>query len=160
MMTKPTREALGEWLTHQLGKPYVWGGKGEVHVLGGTIRTECFDCSGLVTAGLMAIGFPKNCPKCGLDMKGWHNCRKLFTEFSKLSEPGKPRSLDLAFYGMDEDSVDHVMFVWGDGKVLGACGGNSNCIDPMSSLRKGAKVRFRDSVNYRPDFRGYRELPF
>jgi predicted RNA-binding Zn-ribbon protein involved in translation (DUF1610 family) len=151
-----TRTNLRDWLTRQLGKPYLWNAKGEVHIIGGQVSTECYDCSGLVTSGLMAVGYPTRCPHCGLTMKGWHNCRRLFFEL-RMTE--KPQPLDLAFYGPDPDSVEHVMFVWGDGRVMGACGGNKHSTDPMQSLRSGQKVQFRHSPNYRPGLLGYRELP-
>lgn len=134
------------WLIAQRGKPYLWGGKGAVLACGDQ-QVECFDCSGLITAGLFNLGCP--------DWRQTHSAAKLFDVLKPTKDPHPG---DLAFYGPPK-SITHVMINWGDGRVYGAAGGGRQSVDPLRSVKSGAKVQFRASVKYRPDFRGYRKLP-
>jgi murein DD-endopeptidase len=119
------------------GKPYVWGAKGP----------DAFDCSGLVTWALHECGGP--------DWRNSHNSARLFAELAPVE---KPQEGDLAFYGQP-GRVTHVMVCWGDGRVYGACGGDSTTTSvEMAKLRK-AKVQYRAKADYRPGFLGFRRLP-
>lgn len=128
--------------------PYLWGAKGP----------DNFDCSGLVTWALLQAG-------CR-DWRQTHSSHVLWNVLEPLDELvetdgriiQKPQPGDLAFYGAP-GRINHVMVVWGDGRVIGACGGNSDTTGIAEALKRNAKVRFRSSLNYRPDFRGYRKLP-
>ncbi len=133
----PRRTRLMEWATGQVGKLYRWGAKGP----------DNFDCSGLVTAGLLELGLP--------DWRMTHNASRLFAE---LVPTDNPLPMDLVFYGQPEH-VSHVVFFYGDGRILGACGGNQGTTTNAVALATGAAVKFRKSVNYRPDCRGFRKLP-
>jgi hypothetical protein len=145
-----------DWLLAQKGKPYVWGSKGNRHVIGGTIAIECYDCSGLVTKGLVELGHPRACRICKLDLCGFHNAQRLFDELEPVSVPA---AMDLVFYGSGVRHVSHVMVWWGDNRVFGASGGNRDSIEAAVSLRRGQKVKFQATRDYRPDFLGFRRLP-
>jgi hypothetical protein len=158
----PSREALRVWLVEQAGKPYLWCGKGERRMVDGAGLVACFDCSGLVTVGLVAAGYPPICTRLGCDARGrtlvgYHSAQRLWND---LEPTGLPFALDLAFYGRNERHVEHVMFVWGDGRVYGSCGGNSSTTDPSEALRRGQGVKFRPHPKYRPDLVGFRRTPF
>lgn len=129
----PKRAQFVEWCQSQLGKPYIWGAKGP----------DTFDCSGLITAGLLACGHE--------DWRQTHNSARLF---DKLEPVEKPEVGDFAFYGPPH-RVTHVMVVWFDGQVYGASGGNRDTITP----RPGAAVQTKRRVFYRRDFRGFRKNP-
>jgi hypothetical protein len=150
-----SRAALQAWLLEQYGAPYVWSAKGGLRKVDGRER-PCFDCSGLVTSALLEAGHPRLCAQCGQGLRTWHNAQRLWDELEPTETPGE---LDLAFYGLDGQHVNHVMFCWPDGRAYGAAGGNSGTVDPAEALRRGAKVQFRSSPTYRPDFLGYRKLP-
>lgn len=131
-MTLVAPEAFLRWCLERVGKPYVWGAKGP----------DAFDCSGLVTAGVLACGGP--------DWRQTHNSARLF---DVLAPTQWPVAGGLAFYGPPHRVV-HVMVVVGDGRVFGAAGGGSQTTTPT----KGACVQFRASVDYRRDRRGFRAL--
>lgn len=131
------RGAFISWCQMQMGKPYTWGAKGP----------DAYDCSGFVTAGIRACGGP--------DWRQTHNSQALFDalEPTDTPEPG-----DLAFYG-PPGKINHVMVHWIDGRVIGACGGDSSTTTAELATARGAAVQFRKQVRYRPDFRGFRRLP-
>lgn len=130
----PSRFAFLDTILNKEGAPYIWAAKGP----------DTFDCSGLVTWGIQEVG--------GEDLRPYHNAARLFAE---LEPTDQPEPGDLCFYG-PPGRINHVMVFVGDGRVYGAAGGNSSTKTPT----KGAKVQFRPKVRYRPDFRGYRRLPF
>lgn len=132
-----TRLMLHDWLVEQEGRYYLWGSKGP----------DNFDCSGLVTCGLLAMGLP--------DWRATHSSARLY---SVLDDTMEPLPMDLAFYG-PPSGITHVMFVWGDGRVYGACGGNSGTLTLQVAREQKAKVQFRHKVLYRPGFRGFRRIP-
>lgn len=129
----PKRAQFLEWCQAQLGKPYIWGAKGP----------DAFDCSGLITAGLLACGFD--------DWRQTHNSARLF---DKLQSTNKPEPGDFVFYGPPH-RITHVMVVWFEGQVYGASGGNRDTLTP----RPGAAVQTKKRVFYRRDFRGFRKNP-
>lgn len=143
----PLRVRLIEWAQHQAGCLYVWGGKGERW--GGHDGPVVYDCSGLVTCGLLYLGLP--------DWRQTHNAARLYEALEPVPAL-QVMPMDLAFYGQPHH-ISHVMFHWSDGRVYGAAGGNSSTVTPELAMKIGACVRYRDSHMYRPDFRGFRRLP-
>jgi cell wall-associated NlpC family hydrolase len=152
-----SRAAFLEYIQAQKGKPYVWGSKGDLHVVSGAVQVECFDCSGLVTRGMLQAGYPRGCPICQRDLLGFHGAQRLFDELVVVS-PGKLQAGDLMFFGAGPRHVTHVMVWLSREECMGASGGNSGSIDPVVSLRLGQKVKVQPTT-YRPDFVGYRALP-
>ncbi len=141
------RIQLLDWLLRQEGKPYVWGAKGDFNPdpnKGGEL-VQCYDCSGLVSVGLKLHGV-KDCPDGS------------FNQFAKFESTLDPMPLDLAFYGPPK-RINHVMWVWGDGRVYGACGGNSSVMTVSAARRINACVKWKSKAKYRPDFRGFRKIP-
>lgn len=127
------RQRFLEWCEQQRGKPYIWGGKGP----------NTFDCSGIITAGLLACGWK--------DWRQTHNSARLFD----VLEPVEAAEVgDFAFYGPPK-RITHVMVVWYGGGAYGASGGNSSTTKPTP----GASVKAKKTVNYRRDFRGFRKNP-
>lgn len=134
------------------GTPYCWpdarngySGKG----LHSPQEPDSLDCSGTVTCGLF------NATKGALDWRSDHNAARLFLE---LKPTGTPKPGDLCFYG-PPGRITHVMTWVGDGRVVGACGGNRDTLSVEIARKVGARVKYRASHLYRPDFAGYRELP-
>lgn len=144
------RQQLRAWLLARQDCPYAWGFKGGLTLMpDGTMR-DAYDCSGLVTAGLMHTGGP--------DWRQTHGSGALFDELPRLEAEELPQPLDLAFYGQP-GQISHVVYVWDDGRIFGACGGNHTCTNAIIAAKMGAKVQFKPSRDYRPDFRGYRRFP-
>lgn len=142
-LTQPPdlRARFIELAKEQLGKPYVWNADGP----------DTFDCSGLVCWLLKEL-FVSN-------WGATHNCQKLWDELVPTKNP-KPG--DLAFYGLRGKHAvkcSHVMIHVGDGRVIGACGGNRDVTSVQAAIAKGARVQFKTSKDYRPDFIGYRVAP-
>ncbi len=144
-----------EWANHREGCSYIWGGKGEELPASEWTRLglevplvrEVFDCSGFVTCAMHYLGLN--------DWRLTHSADRIF----HLLEPtNDPDPMDMAFYGQPSH-INHVMFVWEAGKVMGAGGGNSGTHTLDTAHRVGAKVRVRSNHLYRPDFRGWRKLP-
>lgn len=132
---KSRRQDFLDWCYAQKGKPYIWGADGP----------NGFDCSGLICAGLLAVGGP--------DWRATHNSERMFRELSEI-QGRSAMAGDLVFYG-PPNRITHVMVLWEDGRVYGATGGNSKTTTPT----KGAAVQFRRSIHYRPDLRGLRAFP-
>lgn len=124
------------WALQQEGKPYRWNADGP----------DAFDCSGLICYGVYLIGGP--------DWRATHNCKRLWAE---LEPTTAPLPGDLVFYG-PKGAPNHVMIYTGDGRVYGACGGNSDTTTLEIALEKKAKVRYCSRIHYRPDFLGFRKL--
>lgn len=133
------RTKLLAWAAVRQGAPYIWGAKGPEH----------FDCSGFVVSGMLDVGLAP------VDWLYSHNAARLF---AALEPTTNPQPLDLCFWGQP-GRVSHVMFLWHDGRVYGATGGNQSTTTVELAAHAGACVRFKSSSNYRPDFRGYRRLP-
>lgn len=128
-----------------VGAPYVWGGKGAVVAPYGL---RAFDCSGLVTYAYLKAGGP--------DWRLTHNTDKLWAECKAVESP---RAGTLCLYGKAGDP-SHVMIWVAEGVVVGASGGGSNTTSIGLAQDVGARVKVYASVHYRPDFIGYRELPW
>ena len=79
------------------------------------------------------------------------NFRSGVWEAEKI-EPGKEQAMDIVFYGSGTNA-GHVVFAMGDGKVIGASGGNPQTTSDAAAKTKGAKVRI-DDRNYRNDLIG------
>lgn len=137
----PERIKLMDWLLAQKGKLYVWNADGP----------DYFDCSGLVAGAMFVLGLG--------DVRKTYRSVEMFAKFEpvafKLAKPG-----DLVFYGSPE-RVSHVDFLWGDGRVFGAGGGDETTTTPeLAMRRRGACVRFKAHHLYRPGLRGFRKFPF
>lgn len=134
------------------GTPYCWPDDSNGYLGKGLQRPEspeALDCSGTVTCGLF------NATKGRLDWRATHNAARLY---DSLEPTQTPKPGDLAFYGRGTH-VTHVMTVVGDGRVVGACGGNSHTLSVELARKAGARVKYRVSVAYRPDLVGFRSLP-
>lgn len=118
------------------GSPYIWASKGP----------DTFDCSGLVTWAIWAAG--------GIDRRIDYNANRMMQEFDVVDIPATG---DLVFYGQrgSPDHASHVMIFMGCGCVYGSSGGNQYTTKPTP----GQCVKYHRSVQYRPDFLGYRKLP-
>lgn len=120
--------------------PYRWDSKGP----------DRFDCSGLVTWALSAVGAIP--PASRLNT----NCRVMWTTLPPTEDP---QPGDLCFYGAP-DAPDHVMALCEDKQtVYGAAGGNSDTTTDEIAAKRGAAVQYRPLVRYRADFLGYRKAP-
>lgn len=152
------RLRLIKWLLAREGAYYRWGAKGQELPADAWLALELeppkcrelYDCSGLVTSAMHAMGLH--------DWRLTHNAARLFDVLETIpaahAAPG-----DLVFYGQP-GQVSHVMFAWDHGRVYGACQGNASTLTLATAAKDGSKVRTRDRVKYRPDVRGYRRFPF
>jgi NlpC/P60 family len=96
---KRSANAFITWLHQQLGKPYVLGGTGP----------NSYDCSGLVYAGLKAIGFSSP-PRTSEDQ---------WAAFPHINRSQlKPGDLVFSQWPGDDASPGHVQVYIGGGKVL------------------------------------------
>lgn len=140
----PGSKILPEFLRQvesRIGCPYCWpapinGYSGKD--LENASYKKCYDCSGLVTASLLAAGGP--------DWRSTYNAKRLYDvsmpiELSDLS-PG-----DLAFYGTKANSpvtghlVSHVAVCFGGPNMIEAMGGTSQCLTPAIAKATNASVR-------------------
>lgn len=132
------------WLKDRLGADVLWAQKGPA----------AFDCSGLVTCGLLALGGP--------DWRATHNTDRLWAELepTETPEPG-----DFAFWwapGADapaKGDVEHVAVVCAGGLILTADGATHSITTLDAARQAHAVVRLRESVHYRKRFAGYRRFP-
>ena len=117
-----------------VGTPYMWAGKNPV--IG-------FDCSGLICEGLMATGL--------LPFGSVLSSQQLYDHFKAAKpEPIAARG-NLAFFGKDAKSIEHVGLVIGDGLMVEAGGGDHTVTDRGKASDKNAFVKVRP-IHYRRDF--------
>lgn len=131
------------WLIDQLGKPVLWSQKGP----------GSFDCSGLVTAALHAIG-GAGAP----DLRATHNSQRLADEtphLSTFSDIAVPMQGDLCFYGLDLGGVEHVAIWLDSGKAISADGATPkiNTLEesqknPLNRVRLHSTWKFRGDLPY------------
>jgi len=122
----------------QLGKPYIWAGRGDFVVSAGKqvhpATLGCpefaFDCAGLVGWAAWRSG--------AQDLRGWWGAQHLATALPPR-QPGEP--FELAFYGRDMAHVTHVAIHLGGGLVLEAAGGDATTLTYADALRRAARVR-------------------
>lgn len=142
-----------EWAKLRLNRaPVLWRGKGYFLFdanAPGALRShgyasEVYDCSGLVTVGLMAIGGP--------DLRPTHNAAKLF-DASTPVEFLEAKQGDLVFYGDDAAKPSHVAIADGCGGVISADGATSRVLEYETARdNKHARVHLHDSPHYRGDY--------
>lgn len=134
----PARARYTQLARAQLGKPVLWASKGP----------DAFDCSGLVTWTLHAIG--------GIDLRATHNAQKLHDESHALLLPDGnsiiPAPGDLIFYGHGKNAVEHVA-IWLEGdKAISADGATSKITKLEIALANPAnRVRLHDAIGFRRD---------
>ncbi len=154
------RQRFLEIVLAQEGKPYIWTAKGP----------DAFDCSGLVTFGLKGAGYSDHVSLFaptelkGITDKNWQLFCNAHRLYSHLSRTDAPQAGDLAFYGMRKMSgsqATHIVVYMGpdDKRIIGANGGGSGTTSAIIAAKQGAKVKFKPSHLYRPDFLGFRVLP-
>jgi cell wall-associated NlpC family hydrolase len=127
----------------EIDAPYIWDGKGEL-IKGQRV----FDCSGYPTWAFYRAGGP--------DYRATHNAKRLFTELKPVNEP---RAGTLCFYG-EKDNPEHVAIHIAEGVVVEAGGGDRKTTTLDLARAKCACVKVKSTYLYRPDFIGFRELPF
>lgn len=141
----------------QIGKPYIWCGKGDQlwHAKGAVPNTfgqNVFDCSGLVTWAFW---------KCSLgDFRMKHSAQTLYNKLREVPGGSATAYLAghpaLAFYGMRTDAITHVGLVfnlYGKDMTVEAAGGGSTTNFPVP----GACVKLH--APNRRDLIGVRALP-
>lgn len=143
------------WWEAQLGLPYLWAG--DVPDLGSGAQLVGLDCSGFVSGGIYVA------TKGRVDLRHTHRARDLHA----LSPcTAQPQPGDLVFYQSRSGVVIHVEVWWGDGprynpqdprtsRTLGASGGGSANTTVAYSVARGARVRWRSTVDSRRGFCGF-----
>lgn len=127
----------------KLGKPVLWGAKGD----------HAYDCSGSVTASLKEIGGP--------DLRATDNAHALHEKSRELGAPATEHPLpgDLVFYGVLEGVGDtqkvrfvHVAVVDEFGGVISADGATPSIKTLSQAMANPAnRVRRHNTIRYRKD---------
>jgi hypothetical protein len=144
----------GFWVS-QLDKPCLWAAKGSFFVdERGQVKQfleedSAFDCSGLMTCGLLKVGAP--------DHRADWNAQAMADLFPPIETPELG---DFGFYGSDWQHVIHVVGVLAGGHIVSADGATSSVRTLSEAKKKGAKVRFHNGPLYRTGFLGYRRNYF
>jgi len=128
------REAMRNLALKLVGCPYIWGGPNPWTGL---------DCSGFVVWVYQVFGI--------LPSGDW-TAQGLFDHFdgSVLRAPANLLPGDLVLYGVNTQSISHVMLALGGGLVVGASGGGHTTTTPEEARRRGAQVKVKP-WNYRGD---------
>lgn len=156
MVTLPVAPELALFyakLLAQEGFPYTWpgeanrwSGKG----LPGSIYPTGRDCSGTVTWALYEAGYRP-------DLRATCNTRAMWANWR---EAPNPLPGDVVLYANAKSGIiEHVMTLMADGRVFGADGAGSNCPDPQTAAKLGAKVQWRSGIHYRGVVKGFRMNP-
>lgn len=122
-----------DFVLSQVEKPALWGTKGP----------DAFDCSGLVTCGLLAAGAP--------DMRHTHNADRLRAETRPLLPSERPIPGDLIFFDADANGVsEHVGIVKDAKTAIDASGASSRINSIEDAIKHLARVRLHAGHFYRP----------
>ncbi len=140
----------------QVGKPYVWGARGEQQwgpAGPQALPSLAFDCSGLVLYAALRAG--------SKDRTMMENAQ---TMFDSLKAPGLASSPHLRFYGKAPDAITHVavgFYVHGAGGLLvvEAAGGGSD-MKTIEIALANPHARVRVGPEQRQDYVSSRRLPF
>lgn len=143
---------LIRWALRRVGAPYLWAGKGRLKwTVNGMVQhglgVDVYDCSGLVTCGLDAIGGP--------DWRATHSAGALWRALEPC--PRAEEFGSLKFYGPAPGAVSHVAICLGNSLVLEAGGGDRSTTSLTIAARQGARVRV--VFDGRRDYLGARMLP-
>lgn len=141
-----------------LGSPYLWPcaangwvvGKGQMLPDG----RRSFDCSGFVVWNVLQVNPGARVNRAPLDIR-FFGAHRLWCELEPVSGPGPGVA---AFYGRPE-RVHHVVICLEDGRIVGANGGGSRCINLSESQKRKASVKLAPGPDYAPDLTGFRLLP-
>jgi hypothetical protein len=136
----------------QLGRPYVWAGRGDfavrnlqnvdVRTLG--CDSLAFDCAGLVTWAAHKAG--------ALDLRGWWGAQHLFDALP-AAVPGE---FSLSFYGRSPSEITHVGIDLTHEIILEAAGGDQRTLTYLDAIKQNALVRI--GFERRADKMGTRSL--
>lgn len=135
------RTQFVELAIQQLGKPYIWNADGP----------DYFDCSGFYCWLLKQLFVS--------DWGATHNCQKICDTLVPTKKPEKGDAVLYGLRGKNSLKASHLMIWVGDGRVIGASGGNRDTKTVEIAKAKGACVQFKPSKDYRPDFLGFRISP-
>jgi cell wall-associated NlpC family hydrolase len=140
---KSARQKFLDFVKGQVGKPTLWGAKGPL----------AFDCSGLVTCGILIAGGP--------DLRSTHNANRLAKETRPLLGAEKPLPGDLIFFDAERDGLDeHVGVVVDATTAIDAEGARSKVTTLEQAQALGAQVRTHDRLAYRRSFRAIHRNTF
>jgi len=131
-----------------VGKPVLWGAKGEWFLNEKdekeTLPPEtAFDCSGLCTSALLAIGGP--------DLRAEWNAQHFA---DGLLPTDKPQPGDFGIYGSSLNHVIHVVIALAGDNVLSADGATHTVRSLAQAIHRGAQVRVHHGTAW------YRSEPF
>lgn len=128
-----------DYVLSQIDKPTLWGAKGD----------DAFDCSGLVTCGILAAGGP--------DLRKTHNANKLAKETRPLLDAERPIPGDLIFFDADANGLDeHVAIVTDAHTALDAEGATASVTSIEEAVKRHAKVRLHNGHLFRKGGRIHR----
>lgn len=128
-----------DYVLSQVDKPCLWGAKGD----------DAFDCSGLITCGILAAGGP--------DLRRTHNANKLGKETRPLLAVERPLPGDLILFDADEDGADeHIGAVVDAQTAIDASGATSKVTNIREAIERMARVRIWKGHNYRKGGRLHR----
>lgn len=128
-----------DFVLSQIDKPCCWGCKGP----------DAFDCSGLVTCGILAAG--------GEDMRHTHNANKLGAETRQLQPMERPLPGDLILFDAEGDGLDEHVGIVKDAKTAIDASGATHAVTSIEeAVRHHARVRLHDGLQYRPGSRLHR----
>lgn len=148
-------QQFAAWCIDQAGKPVLWDAKGDYYYDAAGVKVflpagqHVFDCSGLVTSGVKAVG--------GQDLRDVYNAQKMADTAPQLDLGDAPPG-SLGFYGADWQHVNHVVVALAGGHLVSADGATHAIRSLSDAIAKGCQVRVHTSFDYRRDepFLGWR----
>lgn len=158
MSDNPWVRDVIEWALDKQGLPYIWTAKGKLcwgPLMSEATSTnhgcdEAYDCSGLVTAAVHAVGTKNN-----KDLRFTWSAQNIWDELPQpaLGEPGR-----LRLFGPTSKDIQHVAIEISPLYQLESAGGDHTTTHYLEALRHKAKVTTRDVRRGRKDLRGFRSL--
>lgn len=142
-MTPFTRAVVG-YALKQVGKPYIWAGRGDFVLRDGKkVKTamvgvdggNVYDCSGLVTDAIRAAD--------GTDLRLNWNADALWRALPNVDTETDDGDDDyrLRFYGPKGGRATHIAIALGNGLIIEASGGDSKTLTYKDAVLAGACVQ-------------------
>jgi len=124
----------GNWYLREMAADYAWEFIGVPYIWGGNNPVNGFDCEGIVSEVLEAIGL--------IEHNSDYTAQGLFNRF-KDKVVTAPKTGCIVFFGRDIYSITHTEFCVDQFHTIGAIGGGKDTLTREDAIKQNAFVKMR-----------------